>query len=106
MIPLVYVGVIAFGASFISAYSITRELLKFRFDIDFFKEPLLSNIISKVKFKKNITIKYIPNRYTLSPNTINKLWYNNKDYKEFVEEYKRIEEFKKRNQYQKKYNSI
>ena len=102
MIPLVYVGVIAFGASFISAYSITRELLKFHFDMDFYKETFLS----KVKFKKDITIKYIPNRYTLSPNTINKLWYNNKDYKEFVEEYKRIEEFKKRNQYQKKYNSI
>ena len=75
MIPLVYVGVITFGASFLSAYSITRELLKFRFDIDFFKEPLLSNIISNVRFKKNITIKYIPNRNTLSPNRVNAVSY-------------------------------
>ena len=96
MIPLVYVGVITFGASFISAYSITRELLKFHFDIEFYKETF----ISKVTFDKIIKVRYIPNRHTLSPNSINELWYNNKDYKKFVEEYNNTEEYKK------KYNSI
>ena len=71
MIPLLYVALMSFSPSFIIGYSVTTELLRREFE--------LSNIQpkndSKVKFKPEIRFKTISNRYNISENSLNELWY-------------------------------
>lgn len=99
MLPLIYVGLITFISSFTLTHSITREILRFNFErkiedskpkIDDFKQN------SKVKFKTDINVRYIPSRTNLSTTTLNKLWYTNKDYEIFKINYQKL----------KKHNSI
>lgn len=83
MVPLLYVALISFSSSFIIGYSVTTELLRRDFEI--------SNIQpknnSKVKFKPEIRFRTIPNRYNISENSLNELWYSRNDYKKFKKKF-------------------
>ena len=83
MIPFLYIGLMSFSSSFIISYSVTTELLRRDFE--------LSNIEpkndSKVKFKPEIRFRTIPNRYTISENTLNELWYSRDDYETFKQKF-------------------
>ena len=83
MIPLLYVGLMSFSSSFIIGYSITIEILRREFE--------LSNIQpknnSKVKFKPEIRFRTIPNRYNISENSLNELWYSRNDYETFKKKF-------------------
>jgi hypothetical protein len=83
MIPLLYVALMSFSSSFIIGYSVTTEILRREFE--------LSNIQpknnSKVKFKPEIRFRTIPNRYNISENSLNELWYSRDDYETFKKKF-------------------
>ena len=92
MLPLIYVGVISLSSSICISHFITREILRNIFKINI-KE---TKIDSKVKFKQEIRVRYIPSRKNISNDTLERLWYNQNDYNLFKNNFLKL----------KKYNSI
>ena len=95
MFPILYIGITSFISSFIVSNSITREYLRYRYENEIINQNKTKNKKdSKVKFKKNIRVIYIPNISNSGINT-SKIWYKIDDYKKFKQDY-----------IQSKYNSI
>ncbi len=92
MLPLIYVGVISLSSSICISHFITREILR-----NIFKSNIKEKKIdSKVKFKKEIRVRYIPSRKNISNGTLERLWYSQNDYNSFKNNFLKL----------KKYNSI
>ena len=87
MIPFLYIGLMSFSSSFIISYSVTKEVLKIRFDLSTLETIVESKNDSKVKFKKEIRFRTIPNRYNISENSLNELWYSRDDYEKFKQKF-------------------
>ena len=92
MLPLIYVGVISLSSSICISHFITREILRNIFKINIKK----TKIDSKVKFKQEIRVRYIPSRKNISNDTLERLWYTQNDYNLFKNNFLKF----------KKYNSI
>lgn len=90
MLPLLYLGFISFSSGFVVSYSTTREILRFSIEDKMIiekKKIVDKKVDSKVKFKQNVQVRLIPTVKNISSNTINKLWYNKEDYKNFKIQY-------------------
>ena len=90
MVPLIFLGISSFTLSFTISNFITSEILRNRFENEIYTERELSlpqKTISKVKFNKEIRIRYIPTIQSLSPKTISNIWYNKNDFKIFKHNY-------------------
>lgn len=99
MIFLIYIGITSFSLSFTISNFITREILRNRYEVEIYEKKdkkLDIKNLSKVKFNKEIKVRYIPSRQILSPKTLSELWYNQNDFNTFKNNYK----------FETKYNSI
>jgi hypothetical protein len=97
MLPLIYLGITSFTLSFTISNFLTSEILRNRFKSKIKQEKRLqSKSLSKVKFNKEIKVRYIPTRECLSSNTLSNLWYSNQDLTTFKHNYL----------FEKKYKSI
>ena len=83
MLPFIYIGIISFLSSFTISHYTTRKILKHYYENDI----KLSNNRLKVRFNNKILVKYIPNRKSISLNSVSELWYTNKEYKYFIKVY-------------------
>ena len=90
MFPLILLGISSFTLSFTISNFITSEILRNRFENQMYTEKELSvqkKNLSKVKFNKEIRVRYIPTIQSLSPNTVSELWYNKNDFQIFKHNY-------------------
>ena len=92
MIPLIYIGFSSFFLSFTISHSVTREYLRYTYEIKL--KDLKKD--SKVKFNNKVNFKIISPISNISSNTLEKLWYKKEDYQEFKNEFIKL----------KRYNSI
>ena len=79
MFPFILWGISSFTLSFTLSNFITREILRNRLENEIYAEKELSlqkKTLYKVKFNKEIRVRYIPTIQSLSPNTVSDLWYN------------------------------
>ena len=83
MVPLLYVALLSFSPSFLIGYSVTTELLRREFELS----HIQPKNDSKVKFKPEIRFRTIPNRYNISENSLNELWYSRDDYETFKQKF-------------------
>lgn len=90
MIPLIFLGISSFTFSFTISNFVTSEILRNRLENEIYREIYLSlqpKTSSKVKFNKEIRVRYIPSIQSLSPNTVSDLWYNKNDLRIFKHNY-------------------
>jgi hypothetical protein len=92
MIPIIYIGIFSFFSSFTISHSVTREYLRYTFDIKIEE----SKKDSKVKFNNEVKFKIITPISNISSNTLDRLWYKKEDYHKFKKEFLKL----------KRYNSI
>ena len=90
MFPFILWGISSFTLSFTLSNFITREILRNRLENEIYAEKELSlqkKTLYKVKFNKEIRVRYIPTIQSLSPNTVSDLWYNQDDLRIFQHNY-------------------
>lgn len=88
MIFLIYMGITSFSLSFTISNFVTREILRNRYEVEIYEEMNnKTKNLSKVKFNKEIKVRFIPSRQFLSPKTLSELWYNQNDFNTFKKNY-------------------
>tara|TARA_Y100000991_G_scaffold126246_1_gene95068 strand:+ start:114 stop:413 length:300 start_codon:yes stop_codon:yes gene_type:complete len=90
MVPLIFLGISSFTLSFTISNFITSEILRNRFENEIYTERELflpQKKLSKVRFNKEIRVRYIPTIDSLCPNTLYDLWYNKNDLRIFKHNY-------------------
>ena len=94
MIPIIYIGFFSFLSSFTISHSVTREYLRYTYEIEI--ENLKKNLKkdSKVKFNNEVKFKIITPISNISSNTLDKLWYKKEDYHKFKKEFLKLKRYK------------